>query len=71
MDVLSKTFGKVSALASLKNFIGGSGKPNPIKNVLEDPEAYKLEVYFEGEEIVMKVKKRVKTVTKIKTAEKL
>ena len=56
---LKKTFDKLSMLAGLKTMIGG-GKPNPVTNLMENPEDYKLEIYIEGDEIVMRVKKRKK-----------
>ena len=56
----TRTFDKISTLMNLKNMIGG-GRENPVKNVMDNPENYKLEIYIEGDDIVMKVKKRKKT----------
>lgn len=57
----TKAFDKLAALASLKNMMGG-GKSNPVTSLMENPEDYKLEAYIEGDEIVIKLKKRNKTV---------
>jgi len=56
----TRTFDKIGTLMNLKSMFGG-GKENPVKNVMDNPENYKLEIYIEGDEIVMKVKKRKKT----------
>jgi len=53
----TKTFDKLAALASLKNMIGG-GKSNPVTSLMENPEDYKLEAYIDGDEIVIRLKKR-------------
>lgn len=56
----TKTFDKLAAFASLKNMIGG-GKSNPVTSLMENPEDYKLEAYIDGDEIVIRLKKRNKT----------
>ena len=55
----TKTFDKLAVLASFKNMIGG-GKSNPVTSLMENPEDYKLEAYIDGEEIVIRLKKRNK-----------
>lgn len=55
-----KTFDKLSVLANLKGMVG-SGKPNPVTSLMENPEDYKLEAYIEGDEIVIRLRKRNRT----------
>lgn len=57
----TKTFDKLAVLASFKNMIGG-GKSNPVTSLMENPEDYKLEAYIDGEEIVIRLKKRNKSI---------
>lgn len=56
----TKTFDKLAALANLKNMMSG-GKSNPVTSLMENPEDYKLEAYIDGDEIVIRLKKRNKT----------
>lgn len=56
---LKKTFDKIAVLANLKSMMSG-GKPNPVTSLIEKPEDYKLEAYIDGDEIVIKLKKRTK-----------
>lgn len=56
----TKTIDKLAALANLKNMMGG-GKSNPVTSLMENPEDYKLEAYIDGDEIVIRLKKRNKT----------
>lgn len=55
-----KTFDKLSVLANLKGMVG-SGKTNPVTSLMENPEDYKLEAYIEGDEIVIRLRKRNRT----------
>lgn len=57
MEIMKK-FDKVSLLMGLKGMIGGSLKPNPVTNLMENPEDYKIEAYIEGNEIIVRVKKK-------------
>ena len=65
-----KTIDKLAALASLKNAVSG-GKANPITNLVERPEDYKLEAYIEGDEIVIRLRKRNKTLPRKPTVKPL
>lgn len=45
---------KIQALGAL---IGkGDGQPNPIREIIDHPEKYRLEAYFQGDELVVKIK---------------
>lgn len=65
-----KTFDKLTALANLKSMMSG-GKPNPVTNLMENPEDYKLEAYIDGDEIVIKLKRRTKKLPTKSTIKRL
>ena len=45
-------------LGKLLGLGGGDKKPSMIKDVMDNPEDYKLEAYIEGGEIIVRIKKR-------------
>lgn len=57
MEIMKK-FDKAGLLMGLKGMIGGGMKANPMMSLMENPEDYKLEAYIEGNEIVMRIRKK-------------
>lgn len=58
---LSKVLGGVNALLGIKG-TAKEKKPSVVKSMMNRPEDFMLEAYFEGEEIVVRIKKRAKGV---------
>lgn len=44
--------------SALGKLVGGKRKPTVLQTLINDPEAFKLEAYFEGEEIHICIKKK-------------
>ena len=56
MNVIKSIFGKVDV--SKFRLKKKSEKPTLLKEVMDNPEKFKLEAVIEGDEIVVKIKKR-------------
>lgn len=51
-------FGIISAILSKAAFSHKKKKPSIIKEAIDNPEYFKLEAFIEGEEIIVKIKRK-------------
>lgn len=59
MSLINSLIGKIDiSKIRLKNKKEKTEKPNLLKEVINDPEAFKLEAVIENEEIVIKIKRK-------------
>jgi methyltransferase-like protein len=61
MDILKAIFGKLDIselIMKRKEKEKSEQKPSLLKDVIENPESFKLEAFIENDEIIVKVKRR-------------
>jgi len=57
MDIIKAIFGKMD-ISKLRLSRSRKEKPSLLKDVINKPEDFKLEAFIEGEELIVKIKRR-------------